>query len=71
MRAELLARANDVLDWVTSGKVQLRFGGTFPLAHPEPRHEVVQGRTPVAAGCLEVRFLVRAGHWYLLLVLHW
>jgi len=43
-RAELLDRANDVLNWTTSGKLTLRIGGTFPLAQAAEAHRQLEGR---------------------------
>lgn len=43
-RADLLARANDVLSWATSGKLELRIGGTFPLAQAAEAHRQLENR---------------------------
>jgi NADPH2:quinone reductase len=43
-RDELLARAGDVLDWVTSGTLKLRIGGQFPLAKAAEAHRQLEGR---------------------------
>ena len=43
-REELLARANDVLNWTTSGKLTLRIGGSFPLAQAAEAHRQLEGR---------------------------
>jgi NADPH2:quinone reductase len=43
-RAELLERANDVLNWTTSGRMTLRIGGTYPLAKASEAHRQMEGR---------------------------
>jgi NADPH2:quinone reductase len=43
-REELLARANDVLGWVASGKLQLRIDRTYPLASVAQAHIDLAGR---------------------------
>ncbi len=43
-REELLARANDVLNWTASGRLKLRIGGTFPLAQATEAHRQLEGR---------------------------
>lgn len=43
-RADLLARANDVLNWTTSGRLKLRIGGTFPLKDAAEAHRQLEGR---------------------------
>ena len=43
-REELLWRAGEVLDWVASGQLKLRIGGTFPLADAAEAHRRLQGR---------------------------
>ena len=43
-RAELLARAADVLAWVHHGKLKLRIAHTFPLAEAAEAHRQLEGR---------------------------
>ena len=43
-REELLWRAGEVLDWVASGQLKLRIGGTFPLAEAAEAHRRLEGR---------------------------
>jgi len=43
-RADLLSRANDVLSWTTAGKLELRIGGSFPLAQASEAHRRLEGR---------------------------
>ncbi len=43
-REELLHRAGDVLDWVRSGELKLRIGGTFSLAEAAQAHIELEGR---------------------------
>lgn len=43
-REELLARAGDVFDWITAGKLHVRIGGTYSLAEAHRAHEDLQGR---------------------------
>jgi len=43
-RAELLARANDLFQWATSGKLKLRVETTFPLAQVAEAHRLLEGR---------------------------
>jgi len=43
-REELLARAGDVLDWIASGEVKLRIGGTFALAEAAEAHGYLEAR---------------------------
>jgi NADPH2:quinone reductase len=43
-REELLSRAGDVLDWVASGALQLRIGGTFALAEAAEAHRYLEAR---------------------------
>jgi NADPH2:quinone reductase len=43
-REELLWRAGEVLDWVASGQLKLRIGGTFPLTDAAEAHRRLQGR---------------------------
>ena len=43
-REELLWRAGEVLDWVASGQLKLRIGGTFPLAEANEAHRRLESR---------------------------
>jgi len=43
-REELLGRAGDVLQWVTSGRLRVRIGGRYPLAEARRAHEDLQAR---------------------------
>ncbi len=43
-RAELLARAGDVLGWVESGALKLRIAHEFPLAQAGEAHRQLEGR---------------------------
>jgi NADPH2:quinone reductase len=43
-RAELLARASEVMAWVKSGKLKLHIGREFPLAQAAEAHRVLEGR---------------------------
>jgi NADPH2:quinone reductase len=43
-REELLWRAGDVLDWIASGVVNLRIGGTFALAEAAEAHTSLEAR---------------------------
>jgi NADPH:quinone reductase len=43
-RDELLTRANELLDWVRSGKLRVRIGQTFALKDAAAAHRVLQGR---------------------------
>ncbi len=43
-RAELLARADDLLGMVTSGKLNVRIGATYPLADAKKAHDALEGR---------------------------
>ena len=43
-REELLQRANDVLGWVQSGKLDLRIHGRFPLSDAADAHRQLEGR---------------------------
>ena len=43
-RAELDARATDVMTWVASGKLNVRIGAEFPLAEAKAAHEALEGR---------------------------
>jgi NADPH:quinone reductase len=43
-REELLARAEEVLDWVRQGKLRLRVGAEFPLAEAAAAHQQLEAR---------------------------
>ncbi|HEU5261362.1 MAG TPA: quinone oxidoreductase [Gemmatimonadales bacterium] len=43
-RAELVARAGDVLEWARSGKLKLRVGAEFPLAQAAQAHRQLEAR---------------------------
>jgi NADPH2:quinone reductase len=43
-REELLWRAGDVLNWVTSGKLKVRIDRTYPLAEAAAAHRDLEGR---------------------------
>ena len=43
-REELLARANDVLTWLSEGKLRLRVDRTYPLAEAADAHRALEGR---------------------------
>ena len=43
-REELLWRATDVLDWITTGKLKLRIERTFPLSEAAEAHRQLEGR---------------------------
>ncbi|HYK81639.1 MAG TPA: zinc-binding dehydrogenase, partial [Gemmatimonadales bacterium] len=43
-RAELLARAGEVLEWLRSGKLKLTIGREFPLAQAAEAHRQLEGR---------------------------
>lgn len=43
-RAELEARAGDVLGWIASGKLKIRIGAEFPLASAADAHRALEGR---------------------------
>jgi NADPH2:quinone reductase len=43
-RAELLSRANDVLNWVSSGELQLRIEHTYPLSQASQAHIDLESR---------------------------
>jgi NADPH2:quinone reductase len=43
-REELLWRARDVLDWVATGRITLRIGGTYPLSEAARAHRDLESR---------------------------
>ncbi|HKO59602.1 MAG TPA: quinone oxidoreductase [Pyrinomonadaceae bacterium] len=43
-REELLWRAGDVLDWIKTGELKLRIGGTSPLSEAAEAHRQLEGR---------------------------
>ncbi len=43
-RAELLARAGEVLGWVREGRLRVRIGGEFPLAQAADAHRELEAR---------------------------
>ena len=43
-RAELEARAGEVMKWVKSGKLKVRIGATYPLAQAKQSHDDLEGR---------------------------
>ena len=43
-RAELVARAGDVLGWVAEGRLKLRIEHIYPLAHAAEAHRDLEGR---------------------------
>ena len=43
-RDELLQRANEVLDWVATGKLKLHVGLTLPLSEAPQAHRQLEGR---------------------------
>ena len=43
--AELQGRAGDLFAWLTSGRLTLRIGGTFPLASAAEAHRALESRT--------------------------
>jgi NADPH2:quinone reductase len=43
-RAELLARAGEVLEWVASGALELRMAQEFPLAQAAEAHRLLEAR---------------------------
>ena len=43
-RAELLARSNDLFDWVERGELKVRIGAEFPLADAAAAHTALAAR---------------------------
>ena len=43
-REELLQRAEEVLDWVSTGQLKLHIGLTLPLAQAQEAHRQLEGR---------------------------
>ena len=43
-RAELLGRANDVLNWIAAGELKVRIDKTFPLADVAAAHRYLEDR---------------------------
>lgn len=43
-REELLRRAGDVLGWIERGRLNVRIGHEFPLAHAAAAHELLESR---------------------------
>ena len=43
-REELVRRAGDVLGWIREGRLQIRIGGTFPLAEAAEAHRQLEAR---------------------------
>jgi len=43
-REDLEARAGEVMGWVTSGKLKVRIGATYPLAQAKQAHDDLEGR---------------------------
>jgi NADPH2:quinone reductase len=43
-REELLGRAGDLFTWISAGKLDVRVGGTYPLAAAATAHEDLQAR---------------------------
>jgi len=43
-RAELLARSSEVFQWVMDGKLKVRIGAEFPLAHAADAHRELESR---------------------------
>lgn len=43
-RDELLARTNDLFDWIQSGDLRVRIGAEFPLEQAADAHRALEGR---------------------------
>ena len=43
-REELLGRAGDVIDWISTGEPKLRIEKTFPLSEAAEAHGQLEGR---------------------------
>jgi NADPH2:quinone reductase len=43
-REELVARAGDVLDWITTGRLRLSIGGKYPLSEAAAAHRDLESR---------------------------
>ncbi len=43
-RDELLARTDELFGWVAAGELDVRVGGTYPLADARRAHEDLEGR---------------------------
>jgi NADPH:quinone reductase len=43
-REELLSRTDEIFDWISSGRLSVRIGGTYPLADAAHAHEDLAGR---------------------------
>jgi NADPH2:quinone reductase len=52
-RAELVARAGDVLGWIRAGKLRLRIAHVFPLAEAAEAHRALEGRKTTGKILLE------------------
>jgi NADPH2:quinone reductase len=53
-REELLWRAGDVLDWVATGRIKLRVGGTYPLENAAAAHRDLESRSTMGKLILTV-----------------
>lgn len=43
-REDLLARANDLFDWITAGNLEVRIGAEYPLEQAADAHRALEGR---------------------------
>lgn len=43
-REELLSRTDEIFDWISSGRLSVRIGGTYPLTEAARAHEDLAGR---------------------------